>query len=115
MAAIDLLPAGLEIETTLSGDEGNIYPFLGALTKTNVAEARDDRYAAAFNVGWDFRARGVYRFGQVELLRTFRLAYVARAVAPGDFTMPAATVEDMYAPSVHARTAMGTMAVSAAK
>ncbi len=43
MAVIDLLPPGLEIETTLSGDEGKPQG-INALTATDVAEARDDRY-----------------------------------------------------------------------
>src|SRR6185437_16772029 len=32
LAAIDLLPAGLEIDTALSGDQGKVYPFVGKLT-----------------------------------------------------------------------------------
>jgi uncharacterized protein YfaS (alpha-2-macroglobulin family) len=115
MAAIDLLPAGLEIEATLSGDEGKVYPFLGTLTETNIAQARDDRYAAAFDVGWLLRP---WRFGirnRYENRHTFKLAYIARAVAAGSFVMPAATVEDMYAPAVHARTAMSAVTVSAAR
>jgi hypothetical protein len=42
---------------------------------------------------------------------SFRIAYIARAVTQGTFVMPAGVVEDMYAPSVHARTTMGTATV----
>jgi alpha-2-macroglobulin len=35
-----------------------------------------------------------------------------RAVTPGKFMHPAATVEDMYRPDRYARTAAGTLTVS---
>ncbi len=41
------------------------------------------------------------------------LAYIVRAVSPGTFVHPAATVEDMYRPERYARTAAGTLTVSA--
>ena len=41
----------------------------------------------------------------------FRLAYVVRAVTPGEFAMPAAIVENMYAPAVKARTEMGRVVI----
>ena len=50
-------------------------------------------------------------------LETYRtsatLAYIVRAVNPGTFVHPAATVEDMYRPERYARTAAGTLTVSA--
>lgn len=112
MAALDLLPAGLEIETTLSGQEGEIYPWLGPLSNTTVAEARDDRYVAAFELGSRYRPSDP---NVAEPRPEFRLAYVARAVTPGRYEMPAVLVEDMYAPSVRARTAMGTAIIAAAE
>ena len=49
-------------------------------------------------------------------LETFRssatLAYIVRAVNPGTFVHPAATVEDMYRPERYARTAAGTLSVT---
>lgn len=44
---------------------------------------------------------------------TATLAYIVRAVNPGTFIHPAATVEDMYRPERYARTAAGTLTVSA--
>jgi uncharacterized protein YfaS (alpha-2-macroglobulin family) len=54
-----------------------------------VQEKRDDRYVAALTLPGD---------------KTFTLAYVARAVTPGDFFLPGATASDMYRPAVSART-----------
>jgi uncharacterized protein YfaS (alpha-2-macroglobulin family) len=108
LGAIDLLPAGLEIEMPLSGDDAKPYPFLGSLTPTVMRDARDDRYVASFNIGWPPQ----YNFREKVAQPDFRLAYIARAVTPGRFVLPAATAEDMYAPSVHARTSMGKIAIS---
>ena len=40
------------------------------------------------------------------------VAYIVRAVTPGTYLHPAATVEDMYRPDRYARTAAGTLTVS---
>ena len=42
---------------------------------------------------------------------TATLAYIVRAVTPGTYVHPAATVEDMYRPETYARTAAGTLTV----
>ncbi len=42
---------------------------------------------------------------------TATVAYIVRAVRPGTFVHPAATVEDMYRPERYARTAAGTLSV----
>ena len=42
---------------------------------------------------------------------TASVAYVVRAVSPGTFVHPAATVEDMYRPERYARSAAGTLTV----
>ena len=55
-------------------------------------ESRDDRYVAALDL-----AGG----------KTFALAYIARAVTPGDFYLPGAEILDMYHAGVNARTAGG--------
>ena len=43
----------------------------------------------------------------------FTLAYVVRAVTPGEFVYPAAVVEDMYDPETAGRTAIGKLSVAA--
>jgi uncharacterized protein YfaS (alpha-2-macroglobulin family) len=103
---VDPLPAGWEIEATVaqpeqaSASDDDIssedtsakqqYAFLGELTKPTAVEARDDRFVAAFNIG--------------PTPSRFHLAYVVRVVTPGTFALPEAVVEDMYRPSVMART-----------
>jgi uncharacterized protein YfaS (alpha-2-macroglobulin family) len=42
----------------------------------------------------------------------FRIAYIARAVSVGQFALPAAHAEDMYAPAIRARTAVGQLNVN---
>ena len=113
----DALPAGFEIDATLSPEDADTaaetppgpgevakpkgpYAFLGALTKASVQEKRDDRYVATMTVP-----------GQ----KGFALAYVARAVTPGDFFLPGATAGDMYRPSVVARTAPRRVKITAAR
>ncbi len=102
----DLLPAGLEIETVLDPDDaggaGNNGPYkwIGALSYSKVAEARDDRFVAAVDVNGRSR---------------FTLAYVVRAVTPGAFVMPGAVIEDMYRPGEFARTEVGRISIAAAE
>jgi uncharacterized protein YfaS (alpha-2-macroglobulin family) len=36
-----------------------------------------------------------------------------RAITPGTYVLPAAAIEDMYRPSIRARTAMGSVVVGA--
>ena len=109
MGLIDLLPAGLEIEQALTPEDAKLYPFLGKLSETGMADKRDDRFVAAFNVGLRYRPRNAK---DAEPQPEFHIAYVARAVTPGRFVLPAAMAEDMYAPAVTARTAMGMLSVS---
>ena len=109
MGLIDLLPAGLEIEQALTPEDARLYPFLGKLSETGMADKRDDRFVAAFSVGARYRPRNAK---DADLQPQFHIAYVARAVTPGRFVLPAATVEDMYAPAITARTAMGMLGVS---
>lgn len=104
---VDLLPAGLEIETVLRPEDGANGPtwdgttrngpfaWVGSITYANIAEARDDRFVASSDL------RGSYRY-----------AYIARAVSPGRYTMPAAQVEDMYRPGVMARTSTGVINIA---
>lgn len=86
----DALPAGWEIETVLGPEDAKAGPFkfLGELSGADVQEARDDRYIAALDLAG---------------ARPFAMAYVARAVTPGDFFLPAPEARDMYRPGVFAR------------
>jgi uncharacterized protein YfaS (alpha-2-macroglobulin family) len=88
----DALPAGYEIEMTLGPDDAQNGPFkfLGQLTATKAQESRDDRYVASV---------------ELEGRKSFAVAYVARAVTPGDFYLPGAVARDMYHPAVFAQTA----------
>ena len=109
MGVIDLLPAGLEIEQTLSGDDGKPYAFLGTLSDTNMADKRDDRYVGAFNIGSSYRSDEDKK--KVEPQPEFHIAYIARAVTTGTFVMPAGVAEDMYLPGTIARTTLGSMTI----
>ena len=109
MGVIDLLPAGLEIEQPLAGDDAKAYPFLGGLTDAGRQDARDDRFIAAFDIGE--RYRPVNR-KTPEPTPVFHVAYIARAVSVGKFALPAASVEDMYAPAIKARTSMGSLNIN---
>ena len=97
----DALPAGWEVETVLGPDDAQNGPFsfLGKLSTPSVQEKRDDRYVAALDVPGN---------------EAFAVAYVARAVTPGNYYLPGATAEDMYRPSVNARSAGGRVVIAAA-
>ena len=71
---------------------------LPALSPTRYADALDDRFVAALDI--DGEARG------------FALAYLVRAVTPGQYRLPAVAVEDMYAPQFRGRAAMGSVVVA---
>jgi uncharacterized protein YfaS (alpha-2-macroglobulin family) len=107
IGVIDLLPAGFEIEQVLKGEEGKPYNLNGTLTDLSLADKRDDRFVGAFTLG----SRYSYGNKGAELQPGFRAAYVVRAVGVGTFVYPAAMAEDMYAPGVMARTAMGTVTI----
>ena len=57
-------------------------------------EMRDDRFVAAINSS-----------------NTVRVAYLARAVTPGDFVLPPSFAEDMYMPELNTRTEMGRLVI----
>ncbi len=75
-------------------------------------DARDDRYVASFAID---TVRHRFDKGDMDRRRAFHVAYIARAITVGKFAMPAAVVEDMYAPAVRARTALGQMSIAAPK
>ncbi|WP_041544408.1 MULTISPECIES: alpha-2-macroglobulin family protein [Chelativorans] len=95
----DLLPAGFEIDNPQLVDSAQLQNFawLGQTDAVHT-EFRDDRFIAAFDRSADSE-------------RSFRLAYVVRAVTPGVYIHPAASVEDMYRPQLSARTATGFMEI----
>ncbi len=102
---VDMLPAGLEIESAqLFGGEGaGDFPWLPELSETLRTEAREDRFVAVTDLAahyWQYEG-------------AFRMAYLVRAVTPGDFALPGIYVEDMYRPSVHARGPAGRLRIVA--
>ena len=99
----DLLPAGFQIDNPSLVDSAQLsnFEWLGEITATHT-EFRNDRFVAAID-----RSTGS--------ARDVTLAYVVRAVTPGVYDHPAATVEDMYRPQLSARTATGRMEVLAAQ
>jgi uncharacterized protein YfaS (alpha-2-macroglobulin family) len=109
MGLIDLLPAGLEIEMPLGSGDAKPYPFLNTLYDTTMTDVRDDRFVAAFSIGSQYVSDEDKK--KPEPQPVFRIAYVVRAVTNGTFVLPAGVVQDMYAPSIHARTSMGSVTV----
>lgn len=97
----DLLPAGFEIDNPglVNSASLSAFPWLEQ-TEAAHLEFRDDRFVAAFNRDSSSSA-------------SYTLAYVVRAVTPGTYAHPAASVEDMYRPEFSARTASGMMEVKA--
>lgn len=87
----DPLPAGFEIDNPnllQTGDIGAL-DWLNVAPYTDMTEFRADRFSASLEwIGRD----------------SFRLAYILRAVTPGQFRHPAASVEDMYRPEYRAWT-----------
>ena len=100
----DYLPAGFEIDNphlVSSGDTGTLGWIEDAKEPVN-SEFRDDRFSAAFDRTEKDNA-------------VFTVAYVVRAVSPGQYVLPQAYVEDMYRPDRFGRTGTGRVEVVAAK
>jgi uncharacterized protein YfaS (alpha-2-macroglobulin family) len=100
----DYLPAGFEIDNphlVSSGDTGTLPWFTDAADPVST-EFRDDRFTAAFE----------RKSGDPAV---FSVAYVVRAVAPGKYVRPQASVEDMYRPDRFGRTNSESVEVSAGK
>jgi len=120
---VDRLPAGLEIENPRIVDSGDIasLPWLKTTAQPEHAEFRDDRFVAAFNFkGSNARNTRAHEAGTPETTakgpaETATVAYVVRAVTPGTFVHPAATVEDMYRPQRYARSPAGALTVTPAE
>ena len=96
LMVIDLLPAGLELENqnlsnSASLDDVTIEgrSISDQMRNTDLVhqEYRDDRFVAAIDIGWNKKAS---------------VFYLARAVTPGTYKVPAPYAEDMYNPELHA-------------
>jgi len=96
----DPLPAGFEIDNPnlLKSGDVTALDWLKPTTTVRHAEFRADRFVAA--VDWSGKA-------------PFQLAYIVRAISPGQFRHPAASVEDMYRPQFRARTATAAVTITA--
>ena len=92
----DPLPAGLEIDNPnlISAGAVDGLPWLDVVEQPAHVAFRAERFVAAV----DREKRDP---------RQFQLAYAVRAVSPGSFARPAATVEDMYRPTLRGRTESG--------
>ncbi len=98
----DRLPAGLEIDNPdlFDGGSAEKLEWVKATVAPTHTEYKDDRFVAAFERNGSDKA-------------TFAVAYVVRAVTPGTYIQPPATIEDMYRPERFGRTGFGTVEISA--
>jgi hypothetical protein len=104
VALTDYVPAGFEIDNpklVSSADTGGL-SWIGQAATPEHTAFRDDRFVAAFERKADSPV-------------VYRVAYVVRAVSPGDYVLPQAVVEDMYSPDRFGRTGTGTVKVTARK
>lgn len=101
---VDNLPAGFEIDNPklVDGAETEGFDWLDGSVVPEHTEYRDDRFVAAFNRTTSQKA-------------IFHVAYIVRAVAPGTYVHPPATVEDMYRPDRYGRTGFGSVEVTPVK
>ena len=95
----DPLPAGFEIDNPNLIASGSVPGMadLGLEYEVAHSEFRQDRFLTAID-----------RYDNA----TFRLAYVVRAVSPGTFHQPAASVEDMYRPDLTGRTGTNIITIT---
>jgi len=95
----DPLPAGFEIDNPNLISGGSLANLNWLQTETDVAhsEFRQDRFLTAID-----------RFDP----NPFKLSYIVRAVSPGEFHHPAASVEDMYRPDFKARSETGRVTIA---
>jgi uncharacterized protein YfaS (alpha-2-macroglobulin family) len=95
----DPLPAGFEIDNPnlMSAGSTSELGWLDALNEVAHSEFRQDRFLTAVDWSSD---------------QPFKLAYVVRAVSPGTFHHPAASVEDMYRPDFRARSETGELTIT---
>jgi hypothetical protein len=115
---VDRLPAGLEIENPRLVDSGDIktLDWLKTSVKPEHTDFRDDRFVAGFDFfgSGDGRRNRRHADGDEENrepANSATVAYLVRAVTPGSFVHPPATVEDMYRADRFARTAAGRLEI----
>jgi uncharacterized protein YfaS (alpha-2-macroglobulin family) len=121
---VDRLPSGLEIDNPRlveGGDVSNL-EWLKDTLKPQHTEFRDDRFVAAFDLSAKPATSGDGGEGAGEdqasvdpvpaAKASAAVAYIVRAVTPGTFVHPAATIEDMYRPERYARTDAGRLTVT---
>ena len=104
VALTDYVPAGFEIDNpklVSSADTGGLSWISHAADPVHTA-FRDNRFVAAFDRNSDSPV-------------VYRVAYVVRAVSPGEYVLPQAVVEDMYNPDRYGRTGTGAVKVTARK
>ncbi|MGH6838813.1 MAG: alpha-2-macroglobulin family protein, partial [Methylocella sp.] len=101
---VDRLPSGLEIDNPdlFEGGSTEALSFLKKTVESAHTEYRDDRFVAAFARDGHDKAN-------------FTVAYIVRAVTPGHYVSPPATIEDMYRPERFGRTAFGAIDIAAPK
>jgi uncharacterized protein YfaS (alpha-2-macroglobulin family) len=101
---VDHLPAGFEIDNPdlVTSADLSGFDWLDTSVAPAHTEYLDDRFVATFN-----RAPNQSAF--------FYAAYMIRAVAPGKYILPPATIEDMYRPERFGRTAYGNVEVTPVK
>lgn len=112
-ALLDLLPAGWDIEGLLRPEQPG-YGWIGRLSEAEMRQARDDRFVAVVTLpNWEMDRSDPDMPTRNYDSKTweFKAAYVVRAVTPGSFALPAATVEHMYAPRIRARTEPGRVTI----
>jgi uncharacterized protein YfaS (alpha-2-macroglobulin family) len=90
-----MLPAGFEIQnlSLASGSRTDDLNWLGDLSRLQQAEYREDRFVATADITqfyWDDPGK-------------FRMAYMVRAVTPGEYVLPGIYVEDLFRPAVYSR------------
>jgi uncharacterized protein YfaS (alpha-2-macroglobulin family) len=96
----DPLPGGFEIENPDLSSGAGVGDLAWLTVDTPVhVEARTDQFVAAFRYSYD--------------APSFSTAYIVRAVSPGQFVLPGATVEDMYRPDLRGNTDAGNIEVGA--
>ena len=95
----DPMPAGFEIDNPnlIGGGAVEALDWLGLETDAAHSEFRQDRFLTAID-----------RYDNAP----FKLAYIVRAVSPGSFTHPAASVEDMYRPDFRAQSGTGRVTIA---
>lgn len=94
----DRLPAGFEIDNPRLFRSGELSGF--DWLETAAAE-HSEFLSEGFRAAVDWRSEDA-----------FRLAYVVRAVTPGDYAHPPASVEDMYRPNFRANSEAGRITVT---